>query len=182
MEKDAFLGRYISFPKYSHYTAHYSTLHDIKHVKKAIIGALKSIDGKKDSIRLSIAGIEGEVDGERTFSVKIADGNKFKRLNNNIINVITGLIINNLLNFIDFEIRIKYRYMRDNGRKRSSWSDRYLVRIYFTEGAFKVQISHVGGLRRFSPEDLGKLIYLRLIQIMRKMGVRPLIRKIYELS
>ncbi|MCS7385925.1 MAG: hypothetical protein NDF55_04200 [archaeon GB-1867-005] len=182
MKRDFLLGKCVSFPKYSHYTAHYSTVQDIKYIKRAIVKALKSIDGKRDRIILSIAGRMGEVNGERIFQVKVADGNKFKKINSNILRILINSVVDNILNFIDFEVKIRYRYLDENGRRRSSWSDRYLVRVYFTELTFKIQISHIGGLRRFTPRELGKMIYLALVQNLRKMGIRPSIRKIYELS
>jgi len=174
------IGNYSKAPNYRHYIAHFSVRNKIMDIKKAIIEALRLISSKEEEAVISVAGKKGEFVGRRFFVVSIAYGKNFRRMNWKVIKKIYDIINKGELKVLDVKIYVKHKFLKSSGRRGFTWSDKYFVRLIFMEKSFDIQITHLGGLLRLAPEELGGILISNIIQSLRKIGEKPLIKKEYE--
>lgn len=175
---EKFLGDVI----YSHYVAYYITGHSRVDILDSILIAMNSINGRVEEIRISIAGRVGEINSRVKFEVKWVRRSRLRRFNRKTMEFVRRIFRKGCFDSIDFLVTISYRYRRENGEWSRAWSDRYLVRFQVGNVTFRVYISSIGGLRRITPKEMGRRIYLEIIRSLRRKGVRPIIRRVREVT
>ena len=144
-----------------------------------ILNALRELNTRNEGIVLSIAGIEGELRGNRTIVVRIADGDHFIPYGPQALGRLEKGRETVELATLDFEIVFRYSHLTEN-KRQFLYSDRYLARFLIIEGKFQLQVFHVRGIGRTSPKEVAALTEKHLVDVMRKRGLEPQIEILQE--
>lgn len=165
---------------YSHYVAYYVTSHSREDILDSILTAMAVINGKEEEVRISIAGREGETAGRMRFEVRVVRRQRLRRLDERTVELIKRVFWEEDLDFINFVVVINYTYRGEGGRIGHAWPDKYLVRFQIGNVTFKIYISNISGLRRVTPREVGRRVYLEIIRNLRRKGLRPLVKRVHE--
>jgi hypothetical protein len=139
---------------------------------------MRDLKTRREATVLSIAGIEGEVQGSRTIDVRIADGDRFLLYGPSALTHLESVEVSGEL-ILDFAINFRYSHMKE-GRRVFLYSDRFLTRLTIIDGKFQLQIFHRAGLGRTNPVQVAAIIESRLVETMRKRNLEPRIEILQE--
>lgn len=157
LENDPWLGTLESFPTIYHARA--SWLYDIspQSLQKAIIAGLQSLAREKRPFEVSVADLPGYKSGGISFKFGVGNREGFDILDDKEAKrVIRRIEERGTFRTLDLVFHLHYSI--DDGKKHKIHQDQYMVRLSFQPGRVELLLHHLKGVRRFSPDDLVRLL------------------------
>jgi hypothetical protein len=173
------LGVSIAFPFRGHYEVGYQYSAKRREMTSCIIHTLRECSVRNERATLSIAGIPGEVQGNRTVVVRVADGDQFIPYRPQALAQLQKIVEDKEPETLDFEMFFRYSHLKEK-KRLFLYSDLYRTRFLIIPGKFQLQIFHVKGIGRTSPNEVAALIERHLITRMRKQGLEPQVEILQE--
>lgn len=144
-----------------------------------LLNALLETKTRNEEAVLSIAGVEGEVKGNRTINVKVADGERFLLYGPSALALLEKSHGVNGSTTLDFEVTFRYSHLKE-GKQVFLYSDRFRIRFMIINEKFQLQVFHTKGIGRTSPIEVAALIEDHLVKTMRRRKLEPRIEILEE--
>jgi hypothetical protein len=125
----------------------------------AVIETMLSLDGRKETLRLSPSDLPAEVEGTLSFEVGLANGVFFDHLDRQTANDIMQHICSGKdQRILDFIIVVGYWYSRGE-KTQALKTDHYQLRFLFNQRSFEALLYHSRGIRRLPLDDLFTTVF-----------------------
>jgi hypothetical protein len=154
---DQWLGAVYKFPTVLHGRASFSFDINVESLQKALVQALSSLSETPVSKEISIANLEGYLQGKVTFKIGIGNGEGFDLLDSSEIERVLNRI-ENRGPFDTLDVVLHLHYGIENDRIHKVHEDQYVTRLVFRPGRVELLIHHLKGIRRIDPQDLIELL------------------------
>ncbi len=157
MEDDPWLGALQQFPTVLHGRA--SFLYDLNpgSLQKALVSALASLQKKAKSREITVADLEGYLEGRVAFKLGIGNGDGFDVFDSKEEDRLLKRIENHGP-FSTLDLAFYLHYTIDDGKRHRVHEDHYMIRLTFQPGRVEILVHHVKGVRRMQPDELIRLV------------------------
>jgi hypothetical protein len=154
---DPWLGSLHSFPRVFHGRASFRSDLNVESLQKCLVQALYTMLTVPVSREISVADLDGYIDGRILFRIGVGNGDGFDILDARERERVFSRIENvGAFDLLDLSFHLRYS-IRD-GRAHKLRGDEYLVRLVFRPERVELLLHHVKGVRRVGSRELVQMI------------------------
>jgi hypothetical protein len=161
LEDNPSLGTVDSFPTVLHARASFSFDINPESLQKALISALTSLRTNPKPREITLADLDGYLNGQLTFRLGIGNGDSFDILDSKE----EERVLNRIENrgpFRTLDLAFQLHYSVNDARRHKVHEDHYILRLVFQPGRVEVLVHHLKGVRRVESDELVRLVIQEL--------------------
>jgi hypothetical protein len=158
---DQWLGDVYEFPTVLHARASFVFDITVESLQKALVQALSALRDNPISKEITIANLDGYLQGKVAFKIGIGNWEGFDPLDSSGVERVLNRI-ENRGPFDTLDVVLHLHYGIGDGRVHKVHEDQYVTRLVFRPGRVELLVHHLKGMRRIDPHDLVGLLLRQL--------------------
>lgn len=154
------LGRYEYFPQNLHGIANVQYQNSPKELQCEILRAFYRLNSEVFDLCSITPYLKQKC--EVSFEFGVADGSDFIFLDQNELDLCLKSVNETECGTLDFFFAVRYHLIRESGKRVALRFDYHVLRLFFQQGIFELQIRHEKGTQRVPLDDLTKFLVKKI--------------------